>query len=258
MAVRLEIKGVSFSYGGIDALSDISFAVGDSELVTLVGPNGSGKSTLLRCIDKLLKPKMGIILIQGQDIAKMSLRELAQTIGYVPQSAVNTFPFTVFDAVLMGRKPYISWGVGKRDIELVSEILDFLGLSSMAGRYFNELSGGERQKVLIARALAQEPDLLLFDEPTSNLDIRHQLEVLDTVKALQGEKGVSVIMAMHDLNLASRFSDRVIMLNKGRIFATGTPEEVLIPENIREVYGVEVEVTHRDGGCPHILPLRAV
>jgi iron complex transport system ATP-binding protein len=256
--VRLEVKGVSFSYGDTEALSDISFDAGDGELVTLVGPNGSGKSTLLRCIDKLLKPKRGVILIRERDISKMNLRELAQTIGYVPQSAVNTFPFTVFDVVLMGRKPYISWGVGKRDIELVSETLDFLGLSEMAGRYFNELSGGERQKVLIARALAQEPELLLFDEPTSNLDIRHQLEVLDITKALKGEKGVSVIMAMHDLNLASRFSDRIIMLNKGKLFATGTPKEVLIPQNIREVYGVEVEVTQRNGEYPHILPLRPV
>jgi iron complex transport system ATP-binding protein len=258
LAVRLRVKGVSFGYGSVEALNNITFEVRDGELLSIIGPNGSGKSTLLRCIDKILKPKKGVIMVDERDILRMNLKESARTVGYVPQSAVNSFPFTVFDVVLMGRKPYISWGVGKRDIELVSEILEFLGLSSMAMRYFNELSGGERQKVLIARALAQEPELLLFDEPTSNLDIRHQLEVLEVVRNLKGEKGVSVIMAMHDLNLASRFSDRLIMLNSGRIFATGTPEEVLIAENIREVYGVEVEVSQRDGGHPQILPLKAV
>lgn len=253
--MKLRIKGVHFSYNGIKALDDVSIEVGDGEVVSLVGPNGSGKSTLLKCINKLLKPKKGTILVEGKDLSHIGLNEMARLLGYVPQSANYLFPSTVFDAVLLGRRPYLDWSVSPRDKEVVSQTLAATGLENMVLRYFNELSGGERQRVLIARSLAQEPELLLLDEPTSNLDLRHQLEILDLITAMVRERGISTIMALHDLNLASRFSDKIIFLTEGRIYAAGKPGMVVTPENIKAVYGVEA-VINNDFGRPHIIPLR--
>jgi iron complex transport system ATP-binding protein len=155
----------------------------------------------------------------------------------------------------MGRRPYIQWNLSARDSEIVAEMLDFLGIGDLAMRHFTELSGGEQQKVIIARALAQQPQLLLLDEPTSSLDIKHQLEILCILKGLAQSKHCSVIVAMHDLNLASRFSDRLLMLKQGCVFAAGTPESVLTEENIEEVYGVKVRVSRSILNCPQITPL---
>jgi len=217
--LKLVINKLSFSYNSIAALKNVKLELCLNEVLSIVGPNGSGKTTLLKCIDRILKPSQGAVLVDGRDVANIGLGELSKIIGYVPQSSTSTFPFTVFDMVLMGRKPYIQWSVGERDKEIVAEILTFLGISKLAARYFNELSGGEQQKVIVARALAQQPQILLLDEPTSNLDIKHQLEVLNIVKDLTRSRQLSVIMAMHDLNLASRFSDKMIMLKHGSIFA---------------------------------------
>ena len=253
--MKLRIKGVYFSYDGINALKDVAIEVGDGEVVSLVGPNGSGKTTLLKCINKILKPKRGTISVMETNVSEIGLKEMARLLGYVPQSANYLFPSTVFDAVLLGRRPYVDWSVSPRDKEVVSRMLVATGLESMVLRYFNELSGGERQKVLIARALAQEPEILLLDEPTSNLDLRHQLEILDLITAMVREKGISAIMAVHDLNLASRFSDKIIFLTDGRIYAAGEPGMVVTPENIKAVYGVEA-VINNDFGRPHIIPWR--
>jgi iron complex transport system ATP-binding protein len=163
----------------------------------------------------------------------------------------------VFDALLIGRRPHLSWGVGEKDRKIVSQILELMGLEDMAMRMFGELSGGERQKVLIARALAQEPEVLLLDEPTSNLDLRHQLGVLGLLSDVVEKKGILAIMAMHDLNLASRFSQRMIVLRRGEVYAAGEPKSVLTPENIRLVYGVEA-IVGNNSGTPHIIPLRPV
>ncbi len=260
MAISLEVRGVSFRYGSITALDGVEMRVNGGEVVSLVGPNGSGKSTLLKCIDNILRPKSGVVLVDEKDISKLGLKDISKIMGYVPQTSVKTvFPFTVFDMVLMGRKPYISWKVGKRDREIVAETLAFLGLSELSLRYGSELSGGEQQKVLLARALAQEPQVLLLDEPTSNLDIRHQLEVLEAIGQMTKEKSLAVVMAIHDLNLAARFSDKMLMLKRGKVFSLGTPDEVLTRANIREVYGADVRVFKDDGlGYPHIVPLSAV
>jgi iron complex transport system ATP-binding protein len=227
-------------------------------VLSIVGPNGSGKTTLLKCIDRILKPNQGAVLVDGRDVANIGLGELAKIMGYVPQSSTSTFPFTVFDMVLMGRKPYIQWSVGERDKEIVAEILTFLGISKLAARHFNEISGGEQQKVIVARALAQQPQILLLDEPTSNLDIKHQLEVLSIIKDLTRSRQLSVIMAMHDLNLASRFSDRMIMLKHGSIFAVGTPKSVLTEENIESVYGVKSHVTNSVLDSPQVTPIAPI
>ena len=255
--MKLEIKGVSFGYGSMPALEDVTMSLGDGEIVSLVGPNGSGKTTLLKCINMILKFQKGTVLVEEKDISKLKLKELAKLLSYVPQSAGRSFPSTVFEIVLIGRKPYVDWSVSSRDKEIVSNILSLMGLKEMALRQSNELSGGEYQKVLIARALAQEPQVLLLDEPTSNLDLKHQLDVLNLITSIVKEKNIAAVMAMHDLNLASRFSDKMIFLNGGKIYDAGKPETVLTERNIRKVYGVEA-IVNENAGYRHIIPIASV
>jgi iron complex transport system ATP-binding protein len=255
LALKLTIKKLSFKYDGVQVLKDVNLEVKLGEMLSIVGPNGSGKSTLLKCINRILKTQQNTVLIDGEDTSKLKLKELSKIMGYVPQSSTNTFPFTVFDIVLMGRKPYIHWSLSERDTEIVAEMLDYLGIGNLAMRHFNELSGGEQQKVIIARALAQQPQFLLLDEPTSSLDIKHQLEILCILKSLAKTSHCSVIVAMHDLNLASRFSDRMLMLKKGGIFTDGTPDTVLTEQNIESVYGVKTQVTNSVLGTPQVTPL---
>jgi iron complex transport system ATP-binding protein len=253
--MKLKVENVGFSYAALEVLKDVCVELGASEILGIVGPNGSGKSTLIRCIDKILVPKEGSILLDGAELKKMSRMAVARKMGYVPQAAAQVFSNTVFDVVLMGRRPHLSWQSGKRDEKIVLETLQLLNIEGLAMRDINELSGGQQQKVFIARALAQEPEVLLFDEPTSNLDIRHALEVMEIMKSLVVKKGLSAIMAIHDLNLAARYAGRLIMLNEGRIFAVGSAATVLTPENISAVYEVEVKVYNGSEGM-YILPLR--
>ena len=255
--MRLQIRDLSFSYGSTQILKDINMELGSSDVLGIVGPNGAGKSTLIRCIDRILVPQNGTLLLDGQEMKQMSSMEIAKKIGYVPQSISNTFPATVFDTVLMGRRPHLGWRSSEKDIDTVLEVLTMLKIKYLAMRDFNEISGGQQQKVLIARALAQDAEILLLDEPTSNLDIRHQLEVMEILTKLVKKKGLSVMMAIHDLNLASRYSDRIIMLNGGSIMDTGDPVSVLTAENIQSVYGAEVIVKH-EAGKPYIIPIRSL
>lgn len=255
--MKLKIRNVEFSYASIPALRNVCLELREREILAIVGPNGAGKSTLLKCIARILRPQRGVILLNGRDIQKMSLRELARKIGYVPQDAYHLFPATVFEVVLMGRRPYMSWISSREDEKIVLDILRMLNIEDIAMRDINELSGGQRQKVFIARALAQEPEVLLLDEPTSNLDIRHQLEVMNLIRNIVKDKGISAVMAVHDLNLAARYSDKVVMMCKGRVFAAGPPLSVLTPSNIRKVYGVEVKVIN-DGEMAYIMPLKPI
>ncbi len=256
--MRLKVQDLNFWYSPkMPILRDINLELAESELLGVVGPNGAGKSTLLRCIDRILIPRKGTIMLNGRDIRTIDRLELASKIGYIPQSGSQVFPATVFDTVLLGRRPYIGWRSSERDEEKVLETLKLLNIEDLALRDINELSGGQQQKVFIARALTQEPELLLLDEPTSNLDIRHQLEVMELVKRVIREQGISAIMAIHDLNLAARYADRILMMKEGRIYAEGKPASVLNAENIRRVYGVEVELNNHNGR-PYIIPLRAV
>ncbi len=253
--MRVVVKGLFFRYGSLPVLEGVELEAEGGEITGLVGPNGSGKTTLLRCVAGILKPQRGSIFLDGKEIGEFTPRELSRKIGYLPQGPSPPFPLTVFDTVLLGRKPYLGWRVGERDLRVVSEILKKVGLEKLALRPFNELSGGERQKVLLARVLAQEPEILLLDEPTINLDLRHQLELLSLIRKEVKRKGLSALMALHDLNLASTFSDRIVLLKKGRIFAIGRPEEVLTPSNLERVYGVKVKRMRRPWGF-HLLPLR--
>jgi iron complex transport system ATP-binding protein len=257
LGLKLEINNLSFSYNGFTALECVDLEVCFGEVLGIVGPNGSGKSTLLKCMNRILKTKQNTVLIDGKDIASIGLKELAKLMGYVPQKTRNIFPFTVFDVVLMGRRPYIQWNLGKKDKELVAKILEYLGIGHLAMRYFNELSGGEQQKVIIARALAQQPDVLLLDEPTSSLDIKHQLEIMCILRRLAQSNHFSVVISIHDLNLASRFSDRIVMIKKGCIFAFGTPESVITEKNIESVYGIKSNVTKSVIGMPQVTPLES-
>lgn len=255
MALKLKLNKLSFGYSGLNVLTDVELEVELGEMLSIVGPNGSGKSTLLKCINRILKTKQNTVFVDGKDTTKLNLKELSRLIGYVPQNSTSAFPFTVFDIVLMGRKPFIEWSISQQDNDIVAETLAFLGISHLAMRHFDELSGGEQQKVVIARALVQQPELLLLDEPTSSLDIKHQLEILCTLKSLTLSSEHAVIASMHDLNLASRFSDRMVLLKQGRIYAVGTPEDVLTEKNIEIVYGIKAKVSTSIIGKPQVTPL---
>lgn len=248
----LSVDGVEFSYNSRPVLKNIEFEVNRGELFSILGNNGAGKTTLLKCLNKILRPQRGTILVEEKDLAALGRREVARRLGYVAQRHESA-RFTVFDAVLLGRKPHIKWGPTARDLEIVRNVLEALGMEELSLRYLDELSGGELQKVVIARALAQEPRVLLLDEPTSNLDLKNQLEVLKIVKRAARERNIAVVVVMHDLNLALRFADKFLLLKNGTIFACGGME-VVTPENIAGVYGVRVAV-ERLADIPVIVPL---
>jgi len=253
--VKINVNGLTFSYNSRPVLKNVSLELGAGEILGVIGPNGSGKSTLLKCIDRILKPEANCIFFDGKEIGDFSMVELARLIGYVPQQEESRFPVKVFDAILMGRKPFLNWKPSQADLDKVSEIIEVLKLEDVAMRDIDSISGGERQKVIIARAVAQEPGLFLLDEPTSNLDLRHQLEVMDIIEAMAG-KGISSIVAVHDLNLAARYCHKLILLQEGAVFAAGR-QEVLRPENIEPVYRVKVK-TYRNGGQTVILADRPI
>lgn len=236
----IAVNGIEFRYGSRTILENVGFTVQRGEFLSILGNNGAGKSTLLKTLNKILLPKKGSILLEGQEVSKLSRLAIALKMAYVAQNYESNRQ-TVFDAVLLGRKPYIKWEATAADLALVHGILAKTGLEKFALRYLDELSGGELQKVVIARALAQEPEVLLLDEPTSNLDLRNQMEVLQTIQTAAKEKAIAVIAVMHDLNLALRFSDKFVLLQDTKVFVAGGPE-VMTAENITQAYGVQVSV----------------
>lgn len=254
----LSAKDIQFAYGKKTILDGVNLDIGPGEVLSIVGENGAGKSTLIKCINGINKIRNGSMKINGRSWGDIPSQEISKKIGYVPQTTPTNFPATVFDVILLGRIPHIIWKIGKKDKRIVSQTIIDLNLEHLAFRPYNQLSGGERQKVLIARALVQKPELLLLDEPTSNLDLRHQLEVLDTVKrSVKSSKRMSAIIAIHDLNLASRYSDRIAFIHKGRILKVGEPEDVIDPETISEVYGIDADVScSKDGDCMVIVPIK--
>ncbi|MDO8873958.1 MAG: ABC transporter ATP-binding protein [Methanoregula sp.] len=254
--VKIIIQDLSFRYRSAPVLQEISFNVGRSKVLCLLGPNGSGKSTLIKCINQILRPK-GRVVMDGDEIHSMSISDVARRMGYVPQSETMGMSMTVFDAVLMGRRVHMGWKPASRDLEVVDRVLQDMKIESLALEDIWELSGGQRQKVFIARALAQEPEVLLLDEPTSSLDLKHQLEAMETIRSLVQRSGISVVMAIHDINLAARYADSVAMIRKGSIYGIGTPLELFTPQAIREVYGVEATFLYDTAGNPVIVPLRA-
>lgn len=253
--MKIQIDDVSFSYKGCDdtpVLKEISALIRGPQVVSILGPNGVGKSTLIHCINKILEPTGGKVFLDDVETTEYSLKDMAKRISYVPYSSSDTFPLTVVDTVLLGRHPHAGWKTTDEDLRKVYEVLERLEISDLAMRFFNELSAGQHQKVMLARGLVQEPDVILLDEPTSNLDIRHQLGISRMLRELSRTDGILVIMISHDLNIAARYSDNIILMHEGRIFAAGSPKDVLTEENIRTVYGVGSKIIN-DEGRPYIV-----
>lgn len=249
----VRIEGLGFGYTEDRLILDgVELRIGGPQLISIIGPNGVGKSTLIYCMNKILSPVEGKVYIQSRDVTEISIRDLSKIMGFVPHATSDVFPMTVMDTVLMGRHPKSGRKITEEDVRKAYAILEDLGIGELAMRPFDQLSAGQHQKVVLARGLAQEPDILLLDEPTSNLDIKHQMEVSRILKERSASLGMTVIMISHDLNIAAKYSDHVIMLYDGGIFRIGTPEEVITENNIREVYGVESKVVI-DEGRPHVI-----
>lgn len=239
----IEVENLQFGYKE-KIIDDISFKIEEGKFVSLIGPNGSGKSTIIKLLNHLYSPWKGKILIDNEDINNFSKKELARKISLVPQNTIVDFDFTVEDIVLMGRYPHKKRfeRYDERDYDIVYEALKATNTFHIKDRYVTEISGGERQRVIIAKALAQETPILLLDEPTSHLDINHQMEVLNLLSRLNEEKKTTIIIAIHDINLALRYSDEIIILDSGKIIDNGKPEKVITEENMMKVYSIKVAI----------------
>jgi iron complex transport system ATP-binding protein len=240
----VEVTNLSFSYGENTVLDDISFSVEPNCLVAVLGINGTGKSTLIKCLNKINKIDSGRVKICGDSIDQLSINELAKLVAYVPQKVATSFPIDVYDVILLGRRPYINWNVSESDRKIVSSVIRKLSLEDFVFRKFHNLSGGEQQKAIVAKAIVQQPRVYLFDEPTSNLDLFNQYEILKQIKELVSDNGnpCSAIVAMHDINLASRFADKIMILHESKIFCYDEPRIVLNSDVISQVYRVDAEV----------------
>ena len=244
----LSVSGLNFSWGENHVLKDVEFTMQRNEVVAILGVNGAGKSTLIKCLNKILTPKSGKILIEGNDLSSHDLVSLAKVMSYVPQTVRSSFSMNVFDVALIGRRPHIRWRISQRDRDFVSQTLRYLGLEDFAFRRFNQLSGGERQRVIIAKAIVQNPDLYLFDEPTSDLDLKNQVSIMKRIRHLvspeMGDK--SALIAIHDINLAARFADKIILFDDGKVKSYGKPEDVLTEQSISDVFGVSSMIMPRE------------
>jgi ABC-type cobalamin/Fe3+-siderophores transport system ATPase subunit len=236
-------------------LHHLSLEIGDREIVALVGPNGSGKSTLLRALGRVLKPRRGTVYLDGRAMREWPTREVARKLALLPQGPTLPADLSVRELVWLGRSPHQGMlGLPTRaDEDAVRWALEETGIAAMAGRRLSELSGGERQRVWVAMALAQQPQVLLLDEPTTFLDLNHQLELLDLIRYLNSEHGLTVVMVLHDLNQAARYAERVVVLKEGEVYADGTPADVLTRETLREVFGVEGQVLPGPDGIELII-----
>ncbi|WP_262852482.1 ABC transporter ATP-binding protein [Mumia quercus] len=246
----IRASGITFSYGTRSILSGIDLAAPHGQVLGLVGPNGSGKTTLLRTLHHALVPRTGSVLIDGDDLRRLSAREIARRISVVVQESPGDLPLLVSDMVLLGRTPHRSSfaRAGAEDDQIAARALARVGALHLAATPFDGLSGGERQRVLIARALAQESTHLLLDEPTNHLDVRYQHEVLDLVRDLAVNAHHTVVVVLHDLNLAASYCDQVLLLHDGQVVARGAPDDVLTPEHLEPVYEVEVRRVALDDG----------
>jgi len=254
--VDIEMKNAALGYGRTVVLRDLSFQVRPGEMVGLIGPNGCGKSTIIRALSRIIAPQSGKVLLGGQDVTKISRIKLARLLGVVPQLPILPSAFTAFEIVLMGRNPHLGLFQyeGPKELAITWQAMEKTGTQSLASRRVSELSGGEIQGLLIARVLAQETEAILLDEPTANLDIGRQIEILGLLKNLCRQDNLMVLAALHDLNLAAQYCDRLILIYSGRIHAEGTPKEVITAENVAEVYGAENCVyTHPTNGLPCVL-----
>ena len=247
--MTLSVENLSFRYPDVPVLRNITFDLPSGDFLSLLGPNGSGKSTLLRLLDRILLPESGTITIDGRSVSELSRRELAKRIAYVPQDTLWVFPYTVLEVVLMGRSPYIgrSGFENEQDLEIAQETMRLTDIAHLSDKLITGISGGERQRVLIARALSQQPKILLLDEPNAHLDISHQIEIFQILREQNELRNLTIVSVSHDLNLAAAFSRRTLLLantgNEGAsIFAIGLPKDVLTQANIEQVYQTPVLV----------------
>ena len=242
----MQVKNISYRYkGGPDVLKDVSFDVQPGQFLAILGNNGVGKSTLLKCFNHILRPDSGEVILDNENLLRLSTREVAKRVAFVSQGVPNT-QMTVHDVVMLGRRPYMKWGFTEHDHTIVHEAMDRLGVDGMRGRFLNQLSGGEKQKVMLARALAQQPKALLLDEPTSALDIQNQYHVLKLVREICHNDQITAVVVIHDLNLALQFCDRFLLLKNGQVYRYGD-RSILDSEALRHVYGVRAKVVEIEG-----------
>lgn len=253
----LELSELSFSYRQHSVLHNIRFSVEEGRFCALLGSNGAGKTTLLKCVNHLLRPSGGRVLWRDMDTGRLSMRERAKIYGYVPQNTQARAGLNVFETVLSGRLPHMGRRASPADVDRVSTLLEEMGLAALAFRPLHQLSGGERQRVLIARALAQTPEVLLLDEPISSLDLRYQYEIMDLLRRVSRERGLTVVAVLHDLNIALEYADELALLKGGRLYAKGAPCEVLTEQAVAEVFGIRMELLNiRDRSV--LLPVRDI
>ena len=254
----LSLEGLNIRYGHTQVLHELSFAVETGEFFVIIGPNGSGKTTLLKAIAGLLTPDSGDIALMGRPLSDYSRKEGAQVVAYVPQQLPLDFPFTVAETVLMGRTPHLGL-IGheqKRDYEIAEQAMGFTDVLHLAGRRLQQLSGGELQRVIIARAICQQPRIILLDEPTASLDPAHQIRIMDLMEQLRIEQNITVIMVSHDLNLAALYGDRLLLIKDGAMVRAGSPKEVCSYEMLEQTYGCCMLVDESPvGKVPRIVPV---
>jgi len=254
----LKVNNISFKYrSGVEAVSHVSFSVKRGDFIVILGPNGSGKTTLLRLISGVLKPSEGQVLLQDTPINTLRRKDIARKIAFVPQHIRTDFPFTVQEIVLMGRFSYLG-GIGvekKEDIAVSQSAMEMTGILHLGDRMIHQLSGGELQRTFIAQAITAQPEVLILDEPVSSLDIKYKVQILDLISNLNSQNNITVIVTLHDLNLTSRYAKSVLLLNRGSLWAEGNPESVLIPEKIRDVYDIDMNIIRsEDGKDSFIMP----
>ncbi|MFA5414930.1 MAG: ABC transporter ATP-binding protein [Methanoregula sp.] len=251
--MRLNISNLAVAYDKTPIIKSISFSAAAGEVVGIIGPNGCGKSTLIKTLAGINVPSEGTVCLDNLDLFTLPKIDMAKRVGYVPQDFRQMASITVLDTVTIGRRPHVSWALSKKDFEIINDAMKSMAILPLAGKRLDELSGGERQKVFIARALAQQPTLYLFDEPTSALDIRHQISVFRLIRSLAHAGGATVLVVVHDLNFAQYFADRIVLLKDGKIVAEGPPVEVMTRDRLRFMYGVEMCSIITDNGT-YLLP----
>lgn len=254
--MKLESNALSFSYNSHPVFDGINFKI-ESRITALIGPNAAGKSTLLKCMAGVLDPE-GTLMIDGNDVKDLRKEELIKSRSYLPQDSKTNACLSVFETLLLGMVHSLSWKVSEEKIEAVTNVMKYMGIEDLAMKNINELSGGQKQMVFIAQSLIRNPRLLLMDEPTNGLDLQHQLELFEFIQKITKEREMTTIIALHDLNLAARYADNVVVMSKGKIHASGSPSSVLTQKNIQSVYNVNANISVDTDGILWIKPLNSV
>ncbi|NLN72560.1 MAG: ABC transporter ATP-binding protein [Thermoplasmatales archaeon] len=252
--MRMELKNVSFAYKSSQTpvLHDINLVLEEPGLYCIVGPNGVGKSTMVKCMNRILKPTSGQVLLNDVDIQDMKLKEIAEHIGYVPVQTQDVFSMPVIDAILLGRQKANKWKTTDEDLEIAARVMKMMGIQDLAMRGFNHLSAGQHQKVAIARGLVQQPEMLILDEPTANLDVKHQVYVSELLRAMAIEENMIVLMISHDLNIAAKYAHKIIVMEHGTVVDVGTSKDIITEDLVARVYEVECKIED-DEDRPHVV-----